>query len=156
MKGSFVMKKSPRPNSGFTLVEVLIVVVIMAILAATIVPQFSNSTADAKKGSATFNLHTLRAQIELYKSQHGGTPPSLTLVELTSSTNSAGTVGTGANFPYGPYIQAIPANPYTNSATVSAAGATPPTATVAGAGWLYDATTGKIWINDTTVPFAQQ
>ena len=60
-----------RRQRGFTLVEVLIVVVIMAVLAATIIPQFADSTKDAKVSTAKFNLHTLRSQIELYKSQHG-------------------------------------------------------------------------------------
>ena len=51
------MKNSPR--SAFTLIEVLIVVVIMAILAAAIVPQFTDSTKDAKSSTAKFNLHTV-------------------------------------------------------------------------------------------------
>src|SRR5688500_10126889 len=101
------MKRSVRP-SGFTLVEVLIVVVIMAILAATIIPQFSDSTRDAKVSTTVFNLHTLRSQIELYKTQHNGIVPASTLVELTVSTDQDGNQGTGANFPYGPYIREIP------------------------------------------------
>ena len=59
--------KTRACGSAFTLIEVLIVVVIMAILAATIIPQFTDSTKDAKASTATFNLHTLRAQIELYR-----------------------------------------------------------------------------------------
>jgi len=64
-------------RSAFTLIEVLIVVVIMALLAATIIPQFSSSTTDAKKSSLNFNLHTMRSQIEMYKVHHNSTPPSL-------------------------------------------------------------------------------
>jgi len=131
-------------------------VIILGILAAIVIPQFTSASQDARKNSLTSQLQTLRSQIELYKSQHNGSLPSQTLAELTSSTNATGTVGTGANFPYGPYVQSIPVNPYTNSATVVAAGANPPSATVAGAGWLFDLTSGKIWINDTTTPFAQQ
>ena len=41
-----------RRSSGFTLVEILIVVVIMAVLAATIIPQFSSATNDAKTSGA--------------------------------------------------------------------------------------------------------
>ena len=70
-------------RSAFTLVEILIVVVIMAILAATIIPQFTDSATDAKKGTAVFNLSTLRGQIETYKSNHEGLKPGATLIELT-------------------------------------------------------------------------
>ena len=81
------MKRSVPP-SCFTLVEVLIVVVIMAILAATIIPQFSDSTRDAKVSTTTFNLHTLRSQIELYKTQHNGIVPSATLAAATPTATS--------------------------------------------------------------------
>jgi general secretion pathway protein G len=142
------MKRSVR-KSGFTLVEVLIVVVIMAILAATIIPQFTDSTSDAKASTTKFNLHTLRSQIELYKTQHNGVVPSGTLVELTLSTDIDGNQGTGASFPYGPYIRQIPDNPFTNSPTVTVITNDPAVAAdVTGTGgWLYNATTGGIWID---------
>src|SRR5215211_4939264 len=90
-------------QSGFTLIEVLIVVVIMAVLAATIIPQFSSSANDAKESSAKFNLHSLRSQIELYKIHHNGTLPTAAIVnQLTQSTDATGAIGTGTSFPYGP------------------------------------------------------
>ena len=137
-----------RKQRGFTLVEVLIVVVIMAVLAATIVPQFADSTRDAKEGAALFNLRTLRAQLELYKSQHDGRYPSADLRELTQSTNVLGVVGTGADYPYGPYMLHIPENPFNGSATVGVASGDPPAASGDGSGWLYSPTLGKIWINN--------
>src|SRR5262245_20995979 len=119
---------SKKNRSAFTLVEVLIVVVIMAILAATVIPQFSDSTKEAKANTSKFNVHTLRQQIEMYKTHHDGKVPSATLVELTSKTNAAGQVGTTATHIYGPYIPEVPANPFTGQATVRAATANPPTA----------------------------
>ncbi len=136
-----------RSRQAFTLVEVLIVVVIMAVLAATIIPQFTNSTNDAKQSTVLFNLHSMRSLIELYKSQHNGKAPSADLKELISATDRTGNVGTGAAYPYGPYLNKIPDNPFTDSNTVAAPGAVPPSSTVDGAGWLYDATTGQIWVN---------
>src|SRR5512145_1798168 len=140
------MKRSVR-KSGFTLVEVLIVVVIMAILAATIIPHFTDSTSDAKASTTKFNLHTLRSQIELYKTQHNGVVPSGTLVELTVNTDIDGNQGVGN--PYGPYIRQIPENPFNNSATVTVITNDPAVAAdVTGSGgWLYNATTGGIWID---------
>lgn len=145
-----VMKRRLRP-AGFTLVEVLIVVVIMAILAATIIPQFSDSTKDAKTATSKFNLHTIRSQIELYKTHHDGELPSATLIELTQSTNAAGTAGTGAAFPYGPYMREIPANPFTNASTVTVVENDPAEAgdVTEGGGWLYNEETGGIWIDHT-------
>jgi general secretion pathway protein G len=142
--------KIPARRSAFTLIEVLIVVVIMAILAATIIPQFTDSTKDAKSSTAVFNLHTLRSQIELYRAQHAGLAPTGTLVELTQSTNESGTAGSGATFPFGPYIREVPANPFTNSKAVKVITTTPAASTdvtAGGGGWIYNATTGGIWID---------
>lgn len=148
-------KRCIGSRQAFTLIEVLIVVVIMAILAAVIIPQFSTATSDAKRSALEFNTHTLRSQIELYKVHHGSYPAisNNDLPQLWQATNAAGEIGTpGPNYPYGPYLTSgIPANPYNNSNKVVAV-ATPgqaPTAVVAGgAGWQYDATTGNIYPNN--------
>jgi prepilin-type N-terminal cleavage/methylation domain-containing protein len=141
-------------RAGFTLVEVLIVVVIMAVLAATIIPQFADSTKDAKTSGLKFNLHTLRSQIQMYKSQHDGKLPTGTLVELISKTDSSGTVGTGATNIYGPYMMEIPDNPYSSKATVKVITTSPAVAgdvtASNGGGWLYNATTGEIWADNAT------
>jgi prepilin-type N-terminal cleavage/methylation domain-containing protein len=141
-----VMSRSIR-RSAFTLVEVLIVVVIMAVLAATIIPQFSDSAKDAKISTTKFNLHTLRAQIQLYRTNHDGDAPDASLVKLTQKTDVAGTVGTTAAHIYGPYLSDLPVNSLTGGKVVGAPNAVPPTATTADVDWLYDATTGQIWIN---------
>jgi len=138
-------------RGAFTLIEVLIVVVIMAILAATIIPQFTDSTKDAKASTVQFNLHTLRSQIQLYRTQHNGTAPSATLAELMVSTNAAGATGTGASFPYGPYLREVPVNAFTNVRTITTTTEDPLTTAPAGTGgWIYNATTGGIWIDHAT------
>src|SRR5438876_3332757 len=63
---------------GFTLVEILIVVIILGILAAIVIPQFTNASQDARKNSLTSQLQTIRSQLELYKLQHKDeAPPAL-------------------------------------------------------------------------------
>jgi type II secretion system protein G len=54
---------------GFTLIEILIVVVILGILAAIIIPQFTNAADDAGVASARTQLQTMRSQIELFRAQ---------------------------------------------------------------------------------------
>lgn len=142
---------------AFTLIEVMIVVIIMAVLAATIIPQFSSSTNDAKSSALKFNLHTIRSQIEMYKAQHGSTAPLLATFasQMTGLTNASGTVGTDkATYIYGPYFQGdVPANPYNNLNTLTATTATTDTeakAAVTGTtGWLYNASTGNFFPNSS-------
>lgn len=154
-----------RSRNAFTLIEVLIVVVIMAVLAATIIPQFSSSTEDAKESALKFNMHSLRSQIEMYRVHHLGNYPEIqtvdgegSLPQLYSATDSSGaysSVGAAADstHPYGPYINTeIPANPFTDSnavVAVATAGVKPTAIVSGGAGWQYDVTTGAIWPNNS-------
>jgi prepilin-type N-terminal cleavage/methylation domain-containing protein len=138
------MKSNTR--NAFTLIEILIVVVIMAILAATIIPQFTDSTADAEIATTEFNLNTLRAQIELYKAQHGGTPPAISGGVITGLTTQ--TTHNSRN--YGPYMVSIPLNAIKGSATVTEISGSLAIAAgdvTASGGWLYHSGTGEVRID---------
>jgi general secretion pathway protein G len=122
-----------RAKSGFTLVEILIVVVILGILAAIVIPQFTNASEDAKESALVSDLQTMRGQIELYKAQHNGVVPGdVTTVSgaaaveaaLTGYTNVYGITqaGPGTNI-YGPYMQKIPKNPFNEGRGINAAAA---------------------------------
>lgn len=59
----------PNPNPrrhGFTLIEIMVVVVILGILAVTIVPQFVGTTHDAKVSAAKAHLAELEAALERF------------------------------------------------------------------------------------------
>jgi general secretion pathway protein G len=131
---------------GFTLVEILIVVVILGILAAIVVPQFANASVSAQSSSMKGSLQVIRSQIELYQAQHDSTYPSLTQLSaawnvLLSRTDIAGNVGDppvdGVHV-YGPYIKKMPVNPFEDSQTVEAVAAP-------GVGWVYDVVTAKVY-----------
>ena len=81
-------------QAGFTLVELLIVAIILAILAAIVVPQFASSTSDAADSALRSNLAGIRSAIDLYTQQHGGTFPGA--VASTGGACAGGTAGSGA------------------------------------------------------------
>jgi len=141
-------------NTGFTLVEILIVVIILGILAAIVIPQFTQASNDARESALVSDLQTVRSQLELYKVQHLEAYPAQAnfVTQLTSRTDAAGTVGTDATaYPYGPYLQKFPSNPFittvANQTTVSFA-ATDPAAGGQASGWFFNTSTGKFIAND--------
>jgi general secretion pathway protein G len=79
-------------HAGFTLVELLIVVIILAILAAIVIPQFANSNVEARESALDANLAAMRAAIELYRAQHNVYPGAVT---AASAACAPGTPGTG-------------------------------------------------------------
>ncbi len=102
---------------GFTLVEILIVVVILGILAAIVIPQFTDASTDAKESSLMTDLQTVRAQLELYKIQHNDAMPVTTSSAafwtcLTTETEIDGTAGDGSGNELGPYLQKAPTNQF--------------------------------------------
>ena len=64
---SFTRNTPGAARSGFTLIEILVVVVILGILAAVVVPQFTGASDDANDSSVRIQLKVIREQIELYR-----------------------------------------------------------------------------------------
>ena len=81
-------------EKGFTLVELLIVVIILALLAAIVVPQFGASTDDTKASSLDTTLVNMRSALDLYYQQHGHYPGAVTAVPAAGCAAPA-TSGTG-------------------------------------------------------------
>ena len=163
--------RSSRNQDGFTLVELLIVVIILAILAAIIVPQFSAATDDANQAAYDTNIANIRSAIDLYRQQHNDYPGAATstgacpagmanqagaadseaafLAQLRFYTNSAGVAcnGTDATFRYGPYLKDdLPVNPLGDPAinTVAIVTAGLLGMTSGGSeGWRFDTVTGE-------------
>ncbi len=73
-------------RKAFTLLEVMIVVVILGILAAIVVPQFSSATDDAKASALRSGLAGVRSAVAGYRANAilAGTDPYPTLVQLTA------------------------------------------------------------------------
>ncbi len=120
-------------QNGFTLIEMLIVVIVLGILAAIIVPQIAVSTDDAKLNTLQTNLNGCRKAIELYYYEHGSSaypgdavpttkPGDVTdidetfVAQLTRYTDAAGNIANAktATYKYGPYVKngKMPSNPY--------------------------------------------
>lgn len=133
-----------KAKSGFTLVEILIVVVILGILAAIVIPQFTDASTSAKESALKTDLQTMRSAIELYKIQHTDALPSAGVATfaqcLAGQTDVAGAVGTD----FGPYVQQIPTNAFDGSKVVTEGTATPGS----GAGWYFNTSTGAFNAND--------
>jgi len=141
-----------KAKSGFTLVEILIVVVILGILAAIVIPQFTNASTEAKTNSLMSNLQSVRSQIELYKVQHNDLLPSPeaagTWNRMTQYTDISGEAQAAkdATHIYGPYLQQVPKNPFNDLATVRPDGAAGGANTE---GWRFDTTSGAFVADDT-------
>jgi general secretion pathway protein G len=148
-----------RKTSGFTLVEILIVVIILGILAAIVIPQFTNASQDARKNSLTSELQTVRSQLELAKLQHLDQPsPDLVAGsanpwdQLTVKTDGDSNYTIDASGTFGPYLNSAPANPLNGGTLVIAnTGTTEPAygdatgASSTNYGWVYYVPTGKIF-----------
>ena len=152
-------------NKAFTLVEILIVVIILGILAAIVIPQFTEASNDARISALQSDLQTCRSQFELYKVQHlenypqaiVGADSTKVIQQLTSRTNSAGAVGTDPTlFPFGPYLQQFPSNSFVSDNTKSGIitfGTADPAPGDGTSGWYINTGTGKCSCNDSIVAY---
>src|SRR5438105_2428615 len=85
-------------HRGFTLIEILVVVVILGVLASISIPLFSNATHDTRENMLKDELRYLRSQILVYKAQHRETPPGYPGGDSSASPTEADFVAQMTSF----------------------------------------------------------
>ena len=164
--------KSDASRAGFTLLEMLIVIVILGILAMIIIPQITSSSDEARLSTLQTNLGAVRSAVEIYYAQHGSAYPGDAVPttkpadvvdlatafagQLTRYTDISGNIQNSkdATFKFGPYIKggSLPMNPFNqnrdiliDNATVDITDRTSDGTT----GWKFFTKTGVFIANDS-------
>ncbi|MGC9455173.1 MAG: type II secretion system protein [Phycisphaerae bacterium] len=148
-------------RKGFTLVEILIVVIILGILAAIVIPQFTEASQDARASALKSDLQTLRSQLELYKVQHldhypdeyydssSGSWTADTDNFVSRLTSTTDLYGDTSGSDYGPYLQQFPTNPFASANADDVEFGTGAPNGDGDTGWYFNTDTGQIFANTT-------
>jgi len=128
-----------RRSKGFTLIEMLIVIVVIAILALIVIPRLLGAGRKAKEATLRGDLHQLRNAIQQFEADCGDYPSAEATLMTAPAAGSSG--GTGIMLDVtgwqGPYLRTadgnLPKDPFTDSSTT----------------WAYTASTGHIQSGST-------
>ena len=129
----YLLEKARRKrNKGFTLVELLVVIVVLAVLAAIVLPKFMNSSKRSKESALRSDLKLLRNAVDLFRTDTGLYPKTMADLAATAKPdkglNADATESTiNAADWHGPYLQEVPDDPITGAAD-----------------WTYSVTSGTV------------
>lgn len=134
------MKTNQKSRKGFSLVELVVVVLVMGIIAAVAGPKMFDTAGDARSNGTKQSLVVIRDAIQLHLAQNGDYP---------------GDAGTQADFKddLGPFLRgAFPKAEVGSNKNDNVRVETSGTALTASGteGWAYDNSTGEFVINDGT------
>src|ERR1044071_572298 len=110
-----------RKNLAFSLVELLIVIIIIAVLAAVAIPRFANSTNRSKESALKADLKLYRNAVELFKADTGVYPATLADLAATSAPangvdSSGNSTAITASDWKGAYLNALEIDPISGNA----------------------------------------
>jgi general secretion pathway protein G len=126
-----------RKRRGFTLIEMLIVIVVIAILALIVIPRLLGAGRKAKEATLRGDLHQIRNAIQQFEADCGDYPASLAQLQTQPAGGNGGTgIALDVNGWQGPYLRTpdggMPKDPFTTAAD-----------------WSYTAGTGHVQSSST-------
>ena len=102
-----------RDQRGFTFIEIMVVVAILAVLAAIVVPRIMGRTDEAKIIASKVQMRNIEGALKLYKLDTGRYPPTEHGLEALVIKPTSGKVP--KNWRKGGYLQAVPKDPWGTS-----------------------------------------
>ncbi len=106
------MRDGASPQNGFTLIEIMIVVIIIAALAAMVVPRLSNRSEQAKITVADADINSnIGLALKLYKLDNGRYPTTGQGLKALITKPSSSPAPNNWN---GPYLEKKPVDPWKN------------------------------------------
>jgi len=108
------LKKRIQPpgTKGFTLIELMVVIIILGILAGLVLPRFMGRTEEAKRTKARLQIENLESALKLYKLDNGSYPTTDQSLEALVQKPTAGVIP--KNWREGGYLEKgqIPLDPW--------------------------------------------
>ncbi len=116
----YLIEKAGR-RRGFTLVELLVVIVVLAVLAAIVLPKFMDSSTRSRESALMSDLKLLRNAVATFQTDTGTYPATMAGLAATSApATGLDKAGVAANITatdwHGPYVQSVPNDPVSGNA----------------------------------------
>jgi general secretion pathway protein G len=150
-----------RVTRGFTFIEIVLVLVVLAVVAAIAVPKFAHAAQMARENTLKDDLRYLRTQIAVYIAQHKGLAPgchagtkpgaAIFVRQMTQYTDQTGDCSNvqSSVFRFGPYLTKMPPNALTGDASIIVISGNLPLHADNSSGWLYNAVTHELIVNSS-------
>ena len=107
------MKRHIKCARGFTLIEIMVVLIIIGLLAGIVVPKLMGRTEEAKRIKTAVQIKNLQSALDLYKLDSGVYPSTDQGLQALVEKPAVGEIPN--NWKEGGYIDKIPKDPWGNN-----------------------------------------
>jgi len=107
------MKRFMKDNKGFTLIEIMVVLIIIGLLASIVVPRLMGRTEEAKRTKTAVQIRNFQSALDLYKLDSGNYPTTDQGLQALVEKPAIGEIP--KNWKEGGYIDKIPKDAWGNN-----------------------------------------